>query len=170
MAGMSHSLRGRRLSPSTHKAVYMWGRGTLGHALAALVRTARVDDRNDIAAALAAEHGCPVGLVAGAWAIAVTGSIDEGDLDALTRDDPAVLGWTADRNATCAPSVALRNALNALTPQERGRLAQRVAARFLSPDASPADAERGRMTASDGRHVVFDEALSQWRLGDYAVK
>lgn len=167
---MSHSLRGQRLSPSGHRASYLWGRGPIGHALGAFLRSAHVDHRNKIARALAVEHGCPVGTIDGTWALSITGDIDHGELDVLTREDPAVMGWTEDRNATCAASVALRNALNSLKPAERDQVMSAVASPFLRPDVSPGEVGTGRdLVARDGRHVVFDESLSEWRLGEYAA-
>jgi len=41
------------------------------------------------------------------------------------------MAWTADRRAKCPESLALRNALNALTPSERDGLTFAVAAPFL---------------------------------------
>lgn len=167
---MSHSLRGQRLSPSARSAAYLWGRGPIGHALGAYLRSAQVDDRNKIAQALAVEHGCPVGTIEGTWAVSITDAIDDRELDALTRDDPAVMGWTEDRNATCATSAALRNALNSLKPGERDQTMSLVASPFLKPDVRPEEIHASRdLIARDGRHVVFDESLSEWRLGEYAT-
>ncbi|HVA26552.1 MAG TPA: hypothetical protein VNF68_00095 [Candidatus Baltobacteraceae bacterium] len=166
---MSHSLRGQRLSPSTHQAIYLWGRGSVGHDLGKYLRSAQVDERNKIAEALALEHGCSIGIVEGAWAVSIVGDVDEREFDALTRDDPAVMGWSPDRNAKCPPSVALRNALNSLNPTERDALASNVAARFLRPAGSAEKLGDKQWLARDGRLVVFDDELAQWRLGEYAA-
>lgn len=167
---MSHSLRGQRLSPSTHKAVYLWGRGPLGHDLGAYLRSGEVEDGNKIAQVLALEHGCPLGILDGTWAVALLGDVDEGEFDALTRNDPAVMGWTADRNASCAPSIALRNALNSLKPTELDQFGEKVAARFLRPNPPPEAIAAGRQLVSrDGRLVVFDDVLSQWCVGEYVT-
>jgi hypothetical protein len=167
---VSHRLRGQLLSPSAPSATYLWGRGPIGHALGSYLRSAEVDDRNKIAQALAVEHGCPVGTIEGTWAVSITDAIDHCEFDALTRDDPAVMGWTEDRNATCAASVALRNALNSLTPAERDQIMSVVASPFLRPDVSPDEIRTSHdLVARDGRHVVFDGSLSEWRLGEYAT-
>jgi hypothetical protein len=161
-------VRGQRLSPSSSKAHYLWGRGPIGHDLGAYLRSLEVDDRNKIARSLALRHGCPLGVVDGAWAASVTGSVEAGEFDQLTRDDPAVMGWTEDRQATCPESLALRNALNALTPSERDALTFAVAAPFL-PAGTRGEEVRDRrdLVARDGRHVVFDATHSRWRLGKF---
>jgi hypothetical protein len=167
---MGHSVRGQRLSPSTRKAHYLWGRGPIGHDLGAYLRSLEVDDRNKIARSLALRHGCPVGVIDDAWAASVTGTVDPGEFDKLTRGDPAVMGWTEDRRATCPASLALRNALNALTPSERDGLTFAVAAPFLPPGTRDGDVrDRRDLVARDGRHVVFDAAESRWLLSEFTI-
>lgn len=147
---------------------YLWGRGRIGHDLGAYLRSFQIDDRNAIARSLASRHGCPVGLVDEAWAVSVGGIADAGEFDKLTQSDPAVMGWTEDRRARCPTSVALRNALNALAPGEQDGLTFAVAAPFLPPGARDEDVcGRRELVARDGRHVVFDETHSQWRLGEF---
>jgi hypothetical protein len=149
---------------------YLWGRGPIGHDLGAYLRSLEIDDRNKIARSLALRHGCPVGVIDGAWAAGVTGSVDAGEFDRLTQDDSAVMGWTEDRRASCPASLALRNALNALTPSERDGLTFAVAAQFLPAGTRGADVSDCRdFVARDGRHVVFDAADSRWRLGEFTT-
>jgi hypothetical protein len=168
--GVSHSVRGQSLSPSTRKAYYLWGRGPIARDLAAYLRCRRFDDRNEIARRLALRHGCPVGIVEGAWAASVIGVADDGEFDKLTQDDPSVMGWTEDRGATCPPSLALCNALNSLKLGERDGLTFAVTSAFLPPGTEAEHIRNRRdLVARDGRRVVFDEARSRWHLGEFTT-
>lgn len=116
---------------------------------------------------LAADHGCPVGIVRDAWAWRLE-SVSPAIVDRITRHDPHVLGWTQFQRETCPPSVALRNALNALSEEEASDAAAVLAERFGKPDAARSAGGSNAWVARDNRLVVFDSQMQRWRLGEYA--
>jgi hypothetical protein len=170
MAGRSHRHRVPTARPPAAALgiLYVWGRGAAGGDLRSYLQHEQtsVDDRDDVARKLAGDHGCPVGEIPDAWAWRLDGA-DWRKIDELTRDDRAVMGWTRDQHERCAPSVALRNALNAVARDEITSIAQTIE-RFIRPGQAPGDGGADRWIARDGRIVFFDAQREEWQLGDYA--
>lgn len=155
--------------PATARRIlYMWGRGPMGHALRSYLKRieAVTEDDNEVARDLALSHGCPVGAVEQTWAMRVDG-VEEHEIDALTRDDHAVMGWTDNPRETCAPSIALRNALNALSRPEYESIGATLVSRFA--DQSRIQGLLDRWIARDRRIVYFDPDRNAWFLGDYVA-
>jgi hypothetical protein len=153
---------------AARKILYMWGRGEQGSALRSYLKRvdAVVEQDNEVARKLASAHGAPLGFVRETWALRVEGA-DAGEIDALTRDDPSVMGWTENPNETCAPSLALRNALNVLSRGEYEEVGATLVERFASPEHPHGEGLLDRWIARDKRIVYFDAEHSEWRLGDY---
>ncbi len=158
-----------RSPAAARKILYMWGRGEMGSALRAYLKhvNAVIEDDDAIARKLANAHGCPMSVVGDVWARRIEGA-DTGELDALTREDRAVMGWTENRRETCAPSVALRNAFNAITKAEYDAVGDELGRRFGTPAVERDERAPEQWIAHDQRIVCFDPERSEWRLGDYA--
>ncbi len=154
---------------AARKILYLWGRGPLGRDIESyLTRTGVAVERdNEVAHELASTHGCPIDMVQDAWALRVDGA-DENEIDALTRDDRSVMGWTENAREACTASVALRNALNALTRDEYQVMGETLAKRFAMTGPSPGKTLPNRWTAKDNRIVYYDAERLEWRLGAYA--
>lgn len=146
----------------------MWGRGDVSSELSGYLHDehAGVSDHDDVARTLATKHGCPLDLVRDAWAWRVD-HVSPRIIDLITRNDASVMGWTHFQRETCPPSVALRNALNALTSEEAANAADVLAQRFGKPSGSHPGGDPDQWIAADGRIVFFDADASEWRLGDY---
>ena len=149
--------------------IYLWGRGRIGSDLRTYLHDehANVVEHDDVARELAIAHGAPLDLVGDAWAWRVEGA-NARIIDLITRDDAGVHGWTQFARETCAPSVALRNALNALAPDERERAADTLARRFGKGGPGPGG-DGGRWIAADNRSVYYDAQSGHWKLGDYVA-
>ncbi|MGZ3497778.1 MAG: hypothetical protein ACXVAC_15920 [Vulcanimicrobiaceae bacterium] len=154
---------------AARKILYMWGRGKIGSEVRAYLKHANavIEDDDAIARKLAIAHGCPISVVSDVWALRIEGAA-AGELDALTREDSAVMGWTENRRETCAPSVALRNALNAITKTEYDEVGNELGRRFAILEHRHGEDALDRWIARDNRVVFFDAERSEWRLGDYA--
>jgi len=151
-----------------HSTVYIWGRGAIGRELRAYLKSAgaTIDALSQDAATLALRHGCLLGLLQQSWAWRLQG-VAEVKISDLTRDDPSVMGWTADRKAHCADSIALLNALSMLTAEEYDLLAEEIARRYANPKRPHADGDRDSWVARDNRVVFFDEEKQSWQLGTF---
>ncbi|MGZ3499127.1 MAG: hypothetical protein ACXWNK_14245 [Vulcanimicrobiaceae bacterium] len=155
--------------PATaRKILYMWGRGKMSSELRSYLAHAKaaIEDDDIVARKLASAHGCPIGSVTDAWALRIEGA-EPRDLDALTRKDPAVIGWAENRRETCAPSVALRNALNAITKAEYDEFGRDLGGRFGILKQGHREGFPDQWIARDNRIVFFDAERSEWSLGDY---
>ncbi|MGZ3504886.1 MAG: hypothetical protein ACXWNK_17375 [Vulcanimicrobiaceae bacterium] len=153
---------------AARKILYMWGRGKMGAELRSYLKHTKaiIEDDDAIARKLASAHGCPIGDISDVWALRIEGA-DPSELDALTREDPAVMGWTENRRESCAPSVALRNALNAITKTEYDEIGNKLGLRFAVTEHRCGEGAPDRWIARDNRIVFFDIERSEWRLGDY---
>lgn len=147
--------------------IYLWGRGRVGSNLRTYLHDehANVAEHDDVAGELAIAHGCPLDLVGDAWAWRIEGA-NARIVDLITRDDGSVHGWTQFSRETPPPSVALRNALEALTAAERQRAAGILARRF-GKGGPVAGAQDARWVAGDNRIVYYDAQTGHWKLGDY---
>lgn len=170
MRGRSHRHRVPTARPPSDALgiVYIWGRGQIGSALHAYLRQAgeEIVRHDDIARALAISHGCPIDVVPDTWAWRIDG-VNLRQIDDLTQDDRAVMGWTQYQRETCAPSLALQNALNAITPDEMAKAAPELEERFAKPGHAHVAGDPNQWIARDDRVVFFDAAREEWRLGDY---
>ena len=148
--------------------IYLWGRGRVGGAVRAAIahEGTRIDERDDVARELARDHGCPIEIVRDAWAWRLDGA-EPHEIDDATRDDPAVMGWTAFSRGVIPASVALRSCLNALSRDEITTAEREIATRYArTPD--PFDAgDRTRWVARDDRVVRYDAIAGQWLLDAY---
>lgn len=171
MRGRSHRLRVPTARPPSDAlgVVYVWGRGVIGADLRAYLHKthASIAERDDIARALAIDHGCPIDMVPDTWAWRVDHT-ELRKLDALTRSDPAVMGWTQYQRETCPPSLALRNALNAMSRDEVPSVTSELEARFAAPGRAHLAGDPNQWVARDNRIVFFDPERDEWRLADYA--
>ncbi len=170
MRGASHRHRVPTARPPAQAAgvLYLWGRGEIGSDLRAYLHDehAQISEHDDIARALAIAHGCPLDIVPGAWAWRVE-HVSPPIIDLITREDAHVAGWTKFARETCPPSLALRNALNAMTGEEIVNASGVLAERFGKPGPH-AGGERAEWIARDNRIVYYDEQAGEWSLGDYA--
>lgn len=173
MRGRSHRHRvpTARPPPGALGVVYIWGRGAISAGLRAYLHetNASITEQDDIARALAIDHGCPIDMVPDAWAWRLDGA-DVQKVDGLTRSDRAIMGWTQYQRETCPPSLALRNALNAVTRDEVPSISGELEARFASPGGAHFAGDPNQWVARDNRVVFFDPEREEWRLGDYAKK
>lgn len=171
MRGRSHRHRVPTARPPGEAlgVIYLWGRGEIASELRSYLREqqASISEHDDVARKLALDHGCPLDLVPGAWAWRVEG-VSSRDIDDLTRSDASVMGWTQFQRETCPSSLALRNAINAVTKDELVDIAGTLAERFGRPGNAHAEGDPNRWIAKDNRVVFFDERTGEWRLGDYA--
>ncbi len=151
--------------------VFVWGRGEPSVALHAALHAedARADERDDIARALALDHGCPIGLVRDAWAWRIERA-DTHEIDDVSRDDPAVMGWTAFAREVIPASVALRNCLNALTDDEIAAHEAEIAARFARAVNPFEGGDRRRWVARDDRVVRYDDGAGAWLFDAYVTE
>lgn len=129
-----HSVPTARPPAQALGVLYVWGRGNAGPALRGYLHDERaaISEHDDVARKLALDHGCPLDLVPDAWAWRVD-RVSPRIIDAITREDASVLGWTQFQRETCPPSLALRNALNAVTSDELADIAPVLAERFGKP-------------------------------------
>ncbi|HET9096943.1 MAG TPA: hypothetical protein VFN37_09795 [Candidatus Baltobacteraceae bacterium] len=163
-----HSVPTARPPAQALGVLYMWGRGEIGSALRGYLHDehAGISEHDDVARKLAVEHGCPLDLVGDAWAWRVD-RVSPHIIDLITRDDASVLGWTQFQREMCPPSLALRNALNAVTSGELANIAGVLAERFAK-SGPHTGGDPHQWIAADNRIVFFDADAQEWRLGGYA--
>lgn len=170
MTGRSHRHRVPTARPPSEAAgvVFLWGRGTIGTELHGYLKSidAGIDHRDDVARKLAGDHGCPIDFARDAWAWRIDAA-DPQKIDELTRNDRAVMGWTTNNRERCAPSVALRNALNAVSKEEAPQIYGSIETRFAKAGHSHLESDPNQWIARDDRVVFFDFDRQEWRLGDY---